>query len=138
MSLRRVFVCVISLALIGAHAQIKLGDVIKVAGVGVAVDRFGPDINKAINKLQNFSDSQQLMTKVVPIISVGKGGYIGAVQVMGPPALVQKVKAVAQLETDFVRAVRLKALIPVESKDVVKNIKRVVGVGISAIVDLKI
>ena len=40
-------------------------------------------------------------TKVVPIVSVGTGKYIGAVQVIGPSAQVEKVKAVAQLEGEF-------------------------------------
>lgn len=117
----------------------QLGDLIKVLGIGAAVDRFGPDINRAINKLQGFSDSEAAMTKTVPILSVGRGGYIGAAQVMGPKHLVQKVKAVAQIEGDFAgRVVRLKALIPIESKEVVKDIRRVEGVGVSAIVDIKI
>lgn len=137
MKLKNIFVMLISALLVSAYAQISIGDVIKVAGIDVAVDQFGPEINRAVNKLQGFKDSEQLMTKVVPILSVGKGGHIGAVQVMGPPALVKKVRAVAQLETDFARTVRLKALIPIESKDL-KNIKRVVGVGVSAIIDLKI
>ena len=114
-----------------------LTDLIKIGGVGLVVDRFGPDMNKAINKIQNFSDSEERMTKVVPILSIGAGKFIGAAQVMGPRSLVNKVKAVAQLETNFM-SVRLKALIPVESKDVVKNVKRVVGVGVSGIIDLKI
>lgn len=112
-------------------------DLLKIGGIGLVVDRVGPDINKAINKLQNFSDSQEQMTKVVPILSLGSGKYIGAVQVMGRRDLVSKVKAVVQLETKFAGAVRLKALVPVEAKSV-SNVKRVVGVGVSAIVDLKI
>lgn len=138
MIFKKLLVSFFAAVFMSAYAQVSLGDLIKVAGVGAAVDAFGPEINKTINRLQGFKDSETLMTKVVPILSVGKGGYIGAVQVMGPPSLVKKVKAVAQLETDFARAVRLKALIPIESKDVVKDIKRVVGVGVSAIVDMRL
>jgi hypothetical protein len=117
----------------------QLGDLIKVIGIGAAVDRFGPDINRAVNRLQGFSDNEAMMTKVVPILSVGKGTHIGAAQVMGPPALVKKVKAVAQLEGDFAgKVVRIKALIPIESKDVVRDIKRVPGVGVSAVIDIKV
>ncbi len=129
-------VLVLALAVL-AFAQ--LGDLIKVVGIGAAVDRFGPDINRAVNRLQGFSDTEATMTKVVPILSVGKGAHIGAAQVMGPPALVQKVKAVAQLEGDFAgKVVRIKALIPVESKDVIRDIKRVPGVGVSAVIDIKV
>src|SRR5437868_7146871 len=71
-----------------------LSDLIKIGGVGLVVDRFGPDMNRAINKIQNFSDSEERMTKVVPILSIGLGKFIGAAQVMGPRSLVNKVKAV--------------------------------------------
>ena len=118
---------------------VKLEDLLKIGGVALVVDKFGPELNKQLNKLQGFKDSETLMTKVVPIISVGSRTHVGAAQVMGPPDLVKKVKAVAQLETSIAgNAVRLKALIPVESKSQLTDIKRVVGVGVSAIVDLKI
>jgi hypothetical protein len=113
-------------------------DLLKIGGVGLVVDRFGPDINKAFNTVQGFKSDEAQMTKVVPILSVGQGKYVGAVQVMGPKSAVQKVKAVAQVETKFAGTVRLKAMIPVESKNVVENIRRVPGVGISGIVDLKL
>ena len=113
-------------------------DLLKIGGVGLVVDRFGPDINKAFNAVQGFKNDEAQMTKVVPILSVGQGKYIGAVQVMGPKSAVQKVKAVAQVETKFAGTVRLKAMIPVESKNVVENIRRVPGVGVSGIVDLKL
>jgi len=119
-------------------AQIDIGDIIKVGGIALLIDRFGKDINKGINKIQNFSDSQEMMTKVVPILSAGQGTHIGAAQVMGPPSLVKKVRAVAQVEGAlFGKELRVRALIPVEAKDVSK-IKRVVGVGVSAVLDLKV
>ena len=37
-------------------------------------------------------------TKVVPIVSIGNKGYIGAAQVIGDADQVEKVKAVGQLE----------------------------------------
>jgi hypothetical protein len=135
---RRVVAGVVLMAL-SVLALAQLGDLIKVVGIGAAVDRFGPDINRAVNRLQGFSDTEAMMTKVVPILSVGKGTHIGAAQVMGPPAQVQKVKAVAQLEGDFAgKVVRIKALIPIESRDVVRDIKRVPGVGVSAVIDIKV
>jgi len=49
------------------------------------------------------------------------------------------VKAVAQLEASMSgKTFRIKALIPVESKDVVKDLKRVGGVGVSAIIDVRL
>ena len=75
-------------------------------------------------------------TKVVPVLSIGTGKYIGAVQVVGPSAQVDKVKAVGQLEGSFNDIARAKALIPLESVDIT-HLSRVQGVGVSAIIDLK-
>ncbi len=129
---------VLCLSAVGAP-QIK--QIIKILGVGAAVKQFGPDINKAINKLSKHEDTLTMTTKVVPILSIGlgKSSAIGAAQVMGPKSQVDKVQAVAQPEADlFGREVRIRALIPVESKDVLKDIRKVDGVGVSGIVDLRI
>jgi hypothetical protein len=116
-------------------------DLVKIVGVGAAVTSFAPQLNSAINKLSQHNDSNAITTKVVPIISAGLNSRkaIGAAQVMGPRNLVEKVKAVAQLDQDlFGREVKIRAMIPIESKDVVKDLRRVEGVGVSGIVDLKL
>lgn len=140
---RRKAFLVTGLAVVAALAmsQFKLGDVVKVLGVGAAVKQFGPQINKEFNKLTRHSDTEDMTTKVVPILSIGLGGgssAIGAAQVMGPRSKVEKVQAVAQPEAKIFGEIRIRALIPVESKDVIKNIKKVDGVGVSGIVDLKL
>jgi hypothetical protein len=122
-----------------ALPQIK--EVIKVIGVGAAVKQFNKDINRAINKVANRSDTAERMTKVVPILTVGigKSNAVGAAQVMGPKKLVDKVEAVAAPEAElFGKEIRVRALIPVSSSDVGKGIKSVDGVGVSGIVDLKL
>jgi hypothetical protein len=48
------------------------------------------------------------------------------------------VKAVAQPEAKVFGELRIRALIPVESKNVIQNIKKVEGVGVTGIVDLKL
>lgn len=119
----------------------QLREILKVGGVAAVVSAFGKEINKGINKLQNHEDSKKIATKVVPILSIGinRSSAIGAAQVMGPPELVKKVTAVAQPEAEILgKEVRLRALIPVSSKDVLKDIRRVDGVGVSGIVDLKL
>jgi hypothetical protein len=119
----------------------QIRQVIKIIGVGAAVKQFGPDINRGINKLANHKDTSTRATKVVPILSAGIASRqaIGAAQVMGPKSLVDKVQAVAQLEQDlFGREIKIRAMIPVSSTDVVKNIRKVDGVGVSGIVDLKL
>ncbi len=118
----------------------NLGGVLKGAGIGLLVQKFGPDINKAINSLTGNKDvPNEQATKVVPILSVGNGAYLGAAQVSGPEANVAQVQAVAQLEGNFnaIGGVRLRALVPISSKSV-QNIKRVNGVGVSALVDFKL
>ncbi|MCS6861132.1 MAG: hypothetical protein NZT92_12520 [Abditibacteriales bacterium] len=142
LSVKRILVGVaLAAALMGvgrATAGIDLGDVLKVGGVALIVSKFGPQINNAINKLtlQHGVEVKEV-TKVVPILSVGQGGFIGAAQVMGAEEDVDRVKAVAQLEGRF-NAFRFKVLIPVESEKAIKNLKRVNGVGVSAIIDIKI
>jgi hypothetical protein len=129
---------VFAMTAIGA-SQIK--EIIKIVGVGAALKQFGPQINSAVNKLASHTDTSTRSTKVVPIISAGINSRkaIGAAQVMGPKSLVDKVQAVAQLDQDlFGREVKIRAMIPVESQDVVKNIRKVDGVGISGIIDLKL
>lgn len=122
---------------IGAGAQID--KVLKGGGIAFVISKFGPDINKFINGLTGTKkDSDDFATKVVPILSAGSGAYAGAVQVAGPEEAVRQVEAVAQIEGNFRPAgVRARALIPIASKNVT-NIKRVQGVGVSGLIDIKL
>lgn len=129
---------VLALSAVGA-TQIR--EAIKIIGVGAAVQRFGPDINRAFNRLTKHTDTNDRFTKVVPILSVGIGrsSAIGAVQVMGTRAQVEKVQAVAAPEAElFGREIRIRAMIPVSDRNVDREIRTVPGVGISGIVDLKL
>ncbi len=119
--------------------------IIKTLGVGYAIRAFGPQINNFINDLlQNKGAAVREQTKVVPILSISiglgnpAGAYIGAAQVSGPKAAVDKVEAVALLEADFQTAFRIKAYVPVDSLKPWEGIRRVPGVGVSAIVDIRI
>ena len=86
----------------------------------------------------NSGGNHEYATKVVPIISFGSGGHIGAAQVMGSSEQVARVEAVLQVEGDFNgRTFRVKALIPSDSKNPLK-FSRVQGVGVSAVIDVKI
>jgi hypothetical protein len=124
-------------------AAIDLGDLlgtaVKVGGVKLVVDKFGGDLNDFINKLMNNNDaSTNAATKVVTIVSPLANKHIGAAQVVGPKEAVDKVGAVVQLEDSFMdKLFRIKALIPIEGADPSK-IKRVPGVGVSAVIDVKI
>jgi hypothetical protein len=129
-----------------AVAQVNIGSLIKLFVIGYVVKTFGPQINNAINTLMlNNKAENKEMTKVVPILSVGVGlsapggSYIGAAQVQGPKAAVDKVQAVAQIEAAFMSAVRLRGLVPVDSLNPLPgSLHRVYGVGVSALVDFKL
>lgn len=139
---KHLIIGMLSLSLLAAGSTavtqaFSLGSILKVGGVTVLVDRFGDQINDFLNKLlMKNGVGTDYATKVVPVLSIGTGKYIGAVQVVGPTAQVDKVKAVGQLEGSFNDIARAKALIPLESVDIT-HLSRVQGVGVSAIIDLK-
>ena len=113
-----------------------LGGAAKIGGIGIVINKFGPQIDSFLNKLLKQNNlSTEYTTKVVPII--GTKGYIGAAQVTGPASSIEEVKAVAQVEGSFNGMVRVKGLVPVDSTNPV-GASRVQGVGVSAIIDLKI
>lgn len=126
-----------------AHAFIDLGDIIKggikVVGIGALVNKYDRQIDKAVNDLMNNNKAgTQAATKVVVIVSPIGNKHIGAAQVVGPKAQVDKVKAVVQLETSFMdKMFRIKGVVPADSTDPTK-FNRVEGVGVSAIIDVKI
>ena len=140
----KVLLIVIMLAMVAVPVAyaIDLGSIIKVAGIGFLVDQFGPQLNSFINTLMaQHNATPEFATKVVPIITVGvlgNSGYIGAAQVMGPQNLVDRVQAVVQVESSFSgNMFRVKGLIPIDSKIPV-NFTRVSGVGVSAMIDVRI
>lgn len=135
---KRVAILIVASMLLTTLPAQNIKQILKVGGVLVVVNNFGKDMNKAINKLWGREDGPKLKTKVVPIFTVGSGTAIGAAQVMGPPSAVDKVVAVAQPEVKFLGELRLRALIPVSSKNVVENIRAVEEVGVSGIVDIKL
>jgi hypothetical protein len=122
---------------------LDLGDVLKdtaivVAG-GYAVKTLGPQLNSFINTITlNKGLKYQGYTKVVPIVSLGSGTHIGAAQVGATTqSAIDRTKAVAQLEGEF-SSVRAKALIPVDSENPIQRFRRVSGVGVTAIIDVKL
>jgi len=76
--------------------------------------------------------------KNVPILTVGSNLNVGLAQVEGPKASVDKVKAVAQLETDFKDMARIRILVPISTERVVQNITRVPGVALVGMVDYEV
>ena len=142
--MRMILLLIVLLAIVAVPVAqaIDLGSIIKVAGIGLLVDQFGPQLNSFINTLMaQHNATPEFATKVVPILTVGvlgTSGYIGAAQVMGPQNLVDQVQAVVQVESSFNgNMFRVKGLIPINSK-VPVNFTRVSGVGVSAMIDVRI
>ena len=119
----------------------QLDQILKIGGISLIVRQFGGSINRVLDKVtgQNKLDDEDTITKVVPVLSAGSRGAIGIVQVAGPRYQVEKVKAVAQLQTQVKALSTLQAriLIPIDA-DNLTNLRRVPGVGVSAIIDIKL
>jgi hypothetical protein len=124
------------------HASSILDQLLKTLGIGAIVDRFADPINDFINTITlNRGVEVKQQTKVVPIITVGSGTYVGAVQVAGPEEAINKVKAVAQIEGDFRGGdFRIRALVPINTKSPgdFNNVERIEEVGVTALIDINI
>ncbi len=131
-------IAVVSVTSVALHAQ--LGQILKGGAVVLLVKQFGKQINEGINTaLMNRKWEHKQATKVVPIVSIGGGAYVGAAQVIGDEEAVKKVEAVAQLELNLPGRARAKVLIPVDKVGLnVTEIQRVYDVGVSAVIDLKL
>jgi hypothetical protein len=122
--------------LVPASRGFGTGDLLRAGAIAVATKEFAPQINSFVNSVfRNEGATLAGATKVVPYLSVGEKAYIGMMQVAGPKAAVDRVKAVWQYEDLFDRGrVRLRALVPSDSINPLK-ITRVKGVGCTAIID---
>ncbi|MDY6085043.1 MAG: hypothetical protein SPI25_07365 [Dialister sp.] len=148
MKMKRIAMCLLAAAMIGAGAASSvsafnlgsvLGGVVKVGGIGFLVDKYGEQVNAAINKvMMKEGAGTNYATKVVPIVSLGNSGYIGAAQVIGDADQVEKVEAVGQLEISWNdKLFRIKGMIPMDSKNPT-SFSRVQGVGVSAVIDVRV
>jgi len=137
----RVLLAAAAVLVLAAAAAPQLRQVLRVVGVGAAVQQFGPDINRAINGLTNHRDTPTKTTKVVPILRIGIGAQsaIGAAQITGPKSAVDQVRAVAQPFTKLFNEVEVRALIPVATdRPNLEDLRPVEGVGVTGIVDLRL
>jgi uncharacterized protein YdbL (DUF1318 family) len=117
----------------------KVGEVVKGAAIFLLTDALSKQLNDFINTVTlNKGVPSEAATKVVPVVSVGSGVRVGAVQVTGSKELVEKVKAVVQLETKFsLKNLDVEVFVPSDSANPLK-FNRVEGVGISALIDLRL
>lgn len=129
----------------GSAPGLTVPAIVKTIGIGAAVKAFSPALNTFINKLLQARDAEtQQTTKVVPILSIRLGvntpgqAAVGAAQVSGPKASVDKVQAVAVIDANYQGSFSVRALVPVDSVEPWKRLVRVPSVGVSAIIDLKL
>lgn len=133
-------VAIVCFSLLGGTAfAVSIGDVVGVVGGGMLVSGFAGQINDFINTITlNKGVGVQGETKVVPIVSVGSGTSIGAAQVAGTKADVDKVQAVAEVAVSFMGRIGVRILVPIDSKNPLERFRRVQKVGVSAIIDYKL
>ena len=149
---RRFLVTVFALFLVGGlllpvaePLRLNIGRDVWRAGKGVLiyvlVKRFADELNGVIHKLI-FQKNAELKeaTKVVPVVSVGRGIYVGAAQVVGPEEAIKKVKAVAQVEAKYQWRWRMHVYLPVSTERPKGKVDKwvVKGVGVSALIDVKL
>jgi hypothetical protein len=121
-----------------AVSAFSAGSILKLGGVAALVDYFKKPINDQINKtLGERGAAARGATKVVPILSVGTGGYVGAAQVVGVPSAVNKTQAVVAIEIPA-GSFRATGYLPVSTKNALKSPERLPNVGVSAVVDFKL
>ena len=122
----------------GLHIGFAQGSLLKGLAIAVLVDKNANGINRAINStLGGRNLAPNTDTKVVPILSVGQGGYVGAAQVAGPTDTLNQVRAVLQVEGRLGGSFRFNGLVPVNSRSLT-NVSRVNGTGVSAVIDVKL
>ncbi|MBC8139840.1 MAG: hypothetical protein H7Y38_00190 [Armatimonadetes bacterium] len=124
-------------------AQAQVGEVIKGAAIAVLVNQFGGQVDRLVNTVTgNKPDGLRETTRVVPSVSIGEGAFVGAVQITGPKNKVDEVKAVARVEGSgkIGNEVRVTGLIPIATTkpNDISSISRIKGVGVSAIIDVKL
>ncbi len=121
-----------------AVQAIDLGDILKVGGVAWLVTQYGDQIDGFLTSALDERDAAARgATKVVPILSLGGGGYVGAAQVVGSPENVQRVKAVFQVEGRYGN-IRAQVLLPAATDRASGRPDRAKGVGVSAVIEFQI
>ena len=124
-------------------ASASIGNILRdgaiIVGGGAAVTLLSTQLNDFINTATlNRGMQFDGYTKVVPIVTFGSDTRIGAAQIgANTKDAMERTQAVAQLEVTF-QAIRISILIPIDSLNPVQQFRRVQGVGVTAIIDVKI
>lgn len=117
----------------------KGGKIVKGLGLAVLTVALADQLDDFINTITlNKGVPTHAETKVVPVLSLGSGTRVGAAQVTGPKDLVDKTKIVVQIETKFSQKnLDVEIFVPSDSMNPLE-FNRVEGVGVSALIDLKL
>ncbi len=115
------------LAGMGLNQLDQWGSQLKEKGTELVLDHFAGTVNDYVNEQAPLKVEAGYETKIVPVVTIGSKGYIGAAQVSGPKEQVEKCKAV-----------RIQYLIPIDVNHPVSldQVHRVQGVGVTARLDL--
>ena len=114
-------------------------DMLKEKGMSLMLDNFSGKIDEYVNENAPVKMENGCATKIVPVVTIGSKGYIGAAQISGPKEQVEKCKAALTVEGQLASgAVRVQYLIPIDTNKPVSldSVHRVPGVGVSARLDL--
>jgi len=115
------------------------GSQLKEKGTELVLDHFAGTVNDYVNEQAPLKVEAGYETKIVPVVTIGSNGYIGAAQVSGPKEQVEKCKAALTVEGKLASgAVRIQYLIPIDVNHPVSldQVRRVQGVGVTARLDL--
>lgn len=115
------------------------GAQLKEKGMTLALDHFSEKIDNYVNENAPLKIESGTATKIVPVVTIGSKGYIGAAQISGPKEQVDKCKAALSVEGQLASgAVRVQYLVPIDTNKPTSldNVRRVQGVGVSARLDL--
>lgn len=115
------------------------GSQLKEKGTELVLDHFAGTVNDYVNEQAPLKVEAGYETKIVPVVTIGSKGYIGAAQVSGPKEQVEKCKAALTVEGKLASgAVRIQYLIPIDVNHPVSldQVHRVQGVGVTARLDL--
>ena len=88
--------------------------------------------------VEEWQPEEPYKNKIVAIVSFGEGARLGIARVNGPQSAVDRVQAVAQLETSYKDYVDIEIYVPIATKVPGKILDRVQGVGITGVGDLRI
>ena len=127
------------LAGMGLNQLNQWGDQLKEKGTELVLDHFAGTVNDYVNEQAPLKVEAGYETRIVPVVTIGSKGYIGAAQVSGPKEQVEKCKAALTVEGKLASgAVRIQYLIPIDVNHPVSldQVHRVQGVGITARLDL--